>query len=63
MTDEISVSGGFVTLTDTQRIALDLEKQPTTASMISEKLDIEHSVVEDDPRRWSSRRKANSINY
>lgn len=57
----MTFSGGLATLTDRKPdtpIALDLEKQPTTATVRLERLDIEHSIVENDPRRWSSTRKA-----
>jgi hypothetical protein len=33
----------------------DVEKQVTT--VVLEKLDIEHAIVQDDPRDWSRRRK------
>lgn len=33
----------------------DLEKQPVTP--VPEKLDIEHAIVQDDPREWSPNRK------
>lgn len=60
MADKISISGGLSTFTDSEpdtQLTLDLEKKATTATV---RLDIEHSTVEDDPRRWSSRRKARS---
>lgn len=63
MTDETSVSGGSTTLIGAHQIALDIEKQPVTTELQGRLVDIEHSVVEDDPRRWSSRRKVRSTNY
>jgi hypothetical protein len=33
----------------------DVEKQPTIP--VLQKLDIEHTIVQDDPRDWSHRRK------
>lgn len=53
------IPGSAPTFNETQEPSSDLEKQPATH--ILEKLDIEHAVVEDDPRNWSSRRKAGII--
>lgn len=40
---------------------LDVEKQPPTP--VLEKLDIEHAIVQDDPRNWSSGRKVRWQRY
>lgn len=40
------------------QFTVDVEKQPPTP--VLEKLDIEHALVHDDPRNWSSGRKVRS---